>query len=73
MDRRLSDALAGGSSPLRTAVCEFLRPMLSPKLVKLNHEAFIHDGADHSAVDLAAQRALRPGDTRFRRRGPGLT
>jgi hypothetical protein len=57
MARRLGDALAGGNTPLRAAVWEFLRPMLSPTLVALNQDAFIHDDADHSTIDLAAQHA----------------
>ena len=49
---------AGGDSPLRTAVWEFLRPMLSPRLTALHRDTFVFDerelkhlieiwGADH--------------------------
>ena len=56
MTRRLHDALPGGESPLRAAVWEFVRPMLSPRLVELNRDAFVTDDATQSTVDLAAHR-----------------
>ena len=56
MARRLHDALPGGESPLRAAVWDFLRPMLSPRLVELNRDAFVSDDATQSTVDLAAHR-----------------
>ena len=55
--RKLRDALPGGHSPLRTAVWEFLRPMLSPTLVALNHDAFITDESAESTVDLDKHRS----------------
>ena len=57
MARKLRDALPGGENPLRTAVWEFLRPMLSPTLVALNHDAFIADDRDDSTVDLDKHRS----------------
>ena len=57
MARKLSDALPGGESPLRTAVWEFLRPMLSPTLAALNHDAFIDDRGVDSTVDLDHHRS----------------
>jgi hypothetical protein len=56
MARKLSDALPGGDSPLRTAVWELLRPMLSPTLAALNRDAFITDHGDDSTVDLDRHR-----------------
>jgi hypothetical protein len=60
MARKLSDALPGGENPLRTAIWEFMRPMLSPALVNLNLGAFVIDEA-HSSVDLEKHR----GDSRL--------
>jgi hypothetical protein len=57
MSRKLSDALPGGDSPLRTAVWEFLRPMLSPTLAALNRDAFINDHGDETTVDLEKHRS----------------
>ena len=57
MARKLRDALPGDQSPLRTAVWEFMRPMLSPTLVALNRDAFIHDDTHESTVELANHRA----------------
>ena len=57
MARKLSDALPGGESPLRTAVWEFLRPMLSPTLAALNRDAFINDHGDETTVDLDRHRS----------------
>jgi len=56
MARRLRDALPGGQHPLRTAVWQFLRPMLSPRLAELHRDAFVIDDAPQSTVDLAAHR-----------------
>jgi hypothetical protein len=56
MSRKLHDALPGGESPLCAAVWEFLRPMLSPRLVALNRDAFVSDDETQSTVDLAAHR-----------------
>ena len=57
MARKLSDALPGGESQLRTAVWEFLRPMLSPTLAALNRDAFINDHGDETTVDLDRHRS----------------
>ena len=57
MARTLRDALPGGDSALRSAVWEFMRPMLSPTLVALNRGAFIVDGATPTTVDLDAHRS----------------
>jgi len=57
MARRLRDALPGGEQPLRAAVWAFMRPILSPRLVELNKDAFVFDGGVESSVDLDAQRA----------------
>jgi hypothetical protein len=54
--RKLQDALPGGDDPLRQAVWEFLRPMLSPTLVEPNRDAFVTDGQPDSSVDLDAHR-----------------
>jgi hypothetical protein len=56
MARRLHAALPGGESPLRAAVWEFLRPMLSPRLAALNRDAFVLDERPATTVDLAAHR-----------------
>jgi hypothetical protein len=37
-------------------VWEFLRPILSPRLVELNRNAFVNDQGIESTVDLAAHR-----------------
>src|SRR5450755_4509970 len=55
--RKLSDALPGGDSPLRTAVWEFMRPMLSPTLASLNRDTFINDHSDETTVDLDQHRS----------------
>ena len=55
--RKLSDALPGGDSPLRTAVWEFLRPMLSPTLAALNRDAFMTDHSVETTVDLDRHRS----------------
>jgi ParB-like chromosome segregation protein Spo0J len=56
MARKLRDALPGGDNPLRQAVWEFLRPMLSPTLVALNRDAFIPDDGIATTVALAEHR-----------------
>lgn len=56
MARKLRDALPGGDNPLRAAVWEFLRPMLSPTLVALNRDAFVLDGAHATTVELQVHR-----------------
>ena len=57
MARKLNDALPGGHSPLRAAVWEFLRPMLSPRLAALHRDAFVFDQPLESTVELATHRA----------------
>ena len=57
MARKLSDALPGDHRPLRAAVWEFMRPMLSPALVALNRDAFVTDDRVETTVDLDAHRA----------------
>jgi len=59
MARKLSDALPGGAPPLRTAIWEFMRPMLSPALAELNRDAFVIDEA-HTSVDLDKHRGDSP-------------
>jgi hypothetical protein len=56
MARRLRDALPGGRTPLRAAVWEFLRPMLSPRLAELHRDAFVIDDGPQTTVNLAAHR-----------------
>ena len=57
MARKLRDALPGRDSSLRNAVWEFMRPMLSPGLAALNHDAFVLDDTYATTVDLATHRA----------------
>ena len=57
MARRLRDALPGGEQPLHAALWAFMRPILSPRLVELNKDAFVFDGGMESSVDLDAHRA----------------
>jgi hypothetical protein len=56
MARRLRDAMPGGEHPLRAAVWALMRPMLSPHLTALNHDAFVVEHAPRSTVDLDAHR-----------------
>ena len=56
MARKLRDALPGGQDPLRTAVWNFVRPMLSPRLAELHRDAFVSDDGPRKHVDLAAHR-----------------
>ncbi len=56
MARKLADALPGGHSPLRAAVWEFLRPMLSPRLATLHPDTFVFDEPLETTVELAAYR-----------------
>jgi hypothetical protein len=56
MARKLRDALPGGDNPLRQAVWEFLRPMLSPTLAALNRDAFVPDDGIETTVALAEHR-----------------
>ena len=57
MSRKLADALPGGHGALRTAVWEFVRPMLSPALAAMHRDAFITDQAVATTVRLADHRA----------------
>jgi hypothetical protein len=55
--RRLQQALPGGENPVRQAVWELIRPMLSPRLVELNKDAFVRDEAFEQTADLQAHRS----------------
>ena len=57
MSRKLADALPGGHNPLRAAVWELLRPMLSPRLATLHRDTFVFDEPLETSVGLAAHRA----------------
>jgi ParB-like chromosome segregation protein Spo0J len=57
MARALREALAGGDGPLRAALWQFVRPMLSPALVELNRDAFVTDDHVETSVDLDAHRS----------------
>ena len=57
MGRKLADALPGGEEALRSAVWEFMRPMLSPALAALNREAFVTEDRIETTVDLEGHRA----------------
>lgn len=56
MARKLADALPGGHNPLRAAVWEFLRPMLSPRLATLHRDTFVFDEPLETTVELATHR-----------------
>jgi hypothetical protein len=58
MARKLADAMPGGPNPLRAAVWEFLRPMLSPRLATLHRDEFVFDEPFQTTVELAAHRAV---------------
>jgi hypothetical protein len=57
MSRKLGDALPGGPGPLRAAVWEFLRPMLSPRLAALHRDTFVFDEPLQSTVELDKHRS----------------
>ena len=57
MARLLRDALPGGDGPLRAALWQFVRPMLSPALVELNRDAFVIRDDCETTVDLAGRDA----------------
>ena len=57
MARKLGDTLPGGPGPLRAAVWEFLRPMLSPRLAALHHSTFVFDEPLQSTVELDKHRS----------------
>ena len=50
MARKLRGALSGGEQPLRATVWAFMRPILSPRLVALNKDAFVCDAGIESSV-----------------------
>ena len=56
MSRKLTDTLPGGENPLRSAVWEFMRPMLSPRLTDMHRDAFVFDQTIQSTVGLAEHR-----------------
>jgi hypothetical protein len=58
MARKLADAMPGGPNPLRAAMWEFLRPMLSPRLAALHRDEFVFDEPFETTVELAAHRAV---------------
>ena len=81
MARKLRDALPGGHTPLRAAVWEFMRPMLSPALAAMHRDAFLTDQAIDTTVRLAEHRGDSgargprprrhlPPDRRFSRADP---
>ena len=55
MARKLRDALPGGETALRASVWELMRPMLSPALVALNHDAFVIQDECETTVDLSGR------------------
>ena len=55
--RRLRDALPTSNDALRSALWEFMRPMLCPTLVALNRDTFLTDHALETSVDLDAHHA----------------
>ncbi len=57
MASKLRDALPGDDGALRAAVWELMRPMLSPALVELNHDAFVVNESTETTVDLDGHRA----------------
>jgi hypothetical protein len=57
MARKLRDPLPSGDSARRSAVWEFMRPLLSPGLAAVNHDTFVGDGRHATTVDLASHRA----------------
>jgi hypothetical protein len=56
MTRKLRDALPGDHAQLRAAIWEFMRPMLSPTLAAMHHDAFLTDTAIDTTVSLAEHR-----------------
>ena len=60
--RRLRDTLPAGNDAVRTALWEFMRPMLSPTLVARNRDAFLTDTTLETTVDLDAHHAESPLD-----------
>ena len=67
MARKLRDALPGGEQPLRAALWAFMRPILSPRLVELNKDAFVFPAPLMSTIqELGA--SAQPRDHGGRRR-----
>jgi hypothetical protein len=62
MARRLRDALPASAEPLRAALWEFMRPMLSPALVELNRDSFLPETPTETTVELHAHRSESPLD-----------
>jgi hypothetical protein len=62
IERKLRDALPGGEGALRTAVWEFMRPMLSPALVERNRDAFVVEESAETTVGLDGHRAASDPD-----------
>jgi hypothetical protein len=54
----LREAVPGGDGPLRAALWQYVRPMLSPALVELNQDAFVIDERVEATVDLDAHRPV---------------
>jgi hypothetical protein len=57
MTRKVAEALPAGDRELRGAIWEYLRPMLSPRLVEMHRDEFVANDHDQSTVDLDAHRA----------------
>jgi hypothetical protein len=55
--RLLREALPAGDVDVRSAIWEFVRPMLSPALIDLNRDAFVIDERVETSVDLDAHRS----------------
>jgi hypothetical protein len=75
MARKVADALPGGRSPLRAAVWDFLRPMLSPRLAALHRHVRVRPatGDDRRARRPPRRvRPRRPRPPRRHRAGSGI-
>jgi ParB-like nuclease family protein len=57
MARKVQAALPAGESPLRSAVWQLMRPMLSPRLAEVNRDEFVLDDTLAPAADMEAARA----------------
>ena len=68
MTRKLATRSPAATSPLRAAVWEFMRPMLSPTLAAMHRDAFVTDeAADTTVRPRRAPRRRRPRRHRTRR------
>jgi hypothetical protein len=56
LSKKLERALPGGDGPQRAALWALMRPMLSPRLLDLNRDAFVVDESATGTVDLDAHR-----------------